>query len=503
MKKNIFALSVAAALATFAGSAAAQVAFLDDSSTAGTKFEVNHGGVGHILLAPYYTVQGSRNTLLNLVNTDTKNGKVVKIRFRGARNSDDVYDFHVFLSPGDVWRARVYRDGETTHLETKDSSCTLPETLDGTKFGTIRVFEQRESEVREGYVEVLTTANIPEKLVGTTTANPLYKATKHDSKGKVECTNSALTGATVHLSTEAAAYGVGLDYPTEGLIGQWAIVDVTTNSAVSGNTTAIRVVDGTGAAAKGNMVVAPQTDLAAPATVVAAGTTDPLLTGNKVTPLNFDFPDLSTPYLKGKTAADQANELSAALSVTRVMNEFTTGMGIDLKTDWVFSMPTRRYGVALDYAAGEAIQNPGSDFFKVTDTGSLPRVGTAPNVRLLKEGGIPTLSIDLKGHYFDNEERGLTATSVSPGTGQRLAGEVSVLTFNNPTTESVLGAEISAQRVNPRIGKESISEGWAYIDLTNAVATAASKSGYPVIGYATFTAGDKALGFTWPHRYSK
>lgn len=45
---------------------------------------VNPNGDGHILLVPYYTVQDGNVTAFNIVNTDTKNGKAVKVRFRGA-----------------------------------------------------------------------------------------------------------------------------------------------------------------------------------------------------------------------------------------------------------------------------------------------------------------------------------------------------------------------------------------------------------------------------------
>ncbi|RRD41166.1 hypothetical protein EII18_10480 [Comamonadaceae bacterium OH3737_COT-264] len=512
MKKNVFALSVATALAALAGSANAQVPFIQpDAGTVSagnvvaTEFRVNDGGIGHVLLNPYYTVQGSRNTLLNIVNTDTKNGKAVKVRFRGARNSDDVFDFYVFLSPGDVWRSRVYRKGEQTYLESNDTSCTLPslDVIKDTPFKTVRVFNGAESEVREGYVELLTAADVPP-------GSALFKTIKHDLiTGKVACSLPQLIDSTVRLTDLATARKNGLDFPTAGLIGHWAIVDVSKNTAVSGNTTALVATDAAGTYGAGSIVVAPQDATIAPLawTDVASpilGTTDPLLTQGSVQAQNFDFPDLSTPYVKyASTAArtpagHQANELSAALAANKIVNEFSTGMGVDLKTDWVFSMPTRRYGVAIDYAANAAVQNPESAFFQLVGKNS-----RAGNVRFEVENSIPHLSITLNGAYFDNNERHLQP-EVSPARIQRLAGEVNVLTFNGNPADSVLGAQIAAQRVNPVLGKESIAEGWAAVSLENSVAVANGyRSGLPVIGYASFTAGAAALGFTWPHRYSR
>ena len=96
MKKNVLALSIAAMIGGlgFAGAASAQVAV--------DTLQVNESGTGHMLLMPYYTAQNGNMTVFHVVNTDTSNGKAMKVRFRGASNSDDVLDFQVFMSPGDV-----------------------------------------------------------------------------------------------------------------------------------------------------------------------------------------------------------------------------------------------------------------------------------------------------------------------------------------------------------------------------------------------------------------
>lgn len=70
-------------------------------------FELSNGGVGHNLIVPYFTAQDGNITVLHLTNTDVKNGKAVKVRFRGAANSDHILDFQVLLSPGDVWTGAV------------------------------------------------------------------------------------------------------------------------------------------------------------------------------------------------------------------------------------------------------------------------------------------------------------------------------------------------------------------------------------------------------------
>ena len=189
MRKNILSLSIAAMIGGlgFAGAASAGVAVdLTAASTGGValsgtnaeQLQVAADGVGHMLLVPYYTVQEGNGTLLSLVNTDTVNGKAVKVRFRGAANSDDVFDFQVFLSPGDVWTANVSKDADSglAQFYTPDNTCTLPRAavLNATKFKTDRVYgaddAAKAAQTLEGYVEIFNMADIPPKLSGTTAA---------------------------------------------------------------------------------------------------------------------------------------------------------------------------------------------------------------------------------------------------------------------------------------------------------------------------------------------
>lgn len=153
MKKNVMALSIAAMIGGlgFVGTASADLlsgtgtatnaekpvntdglrvlgtASSTMSMTTATNLTLSEGGVGHMLLVPYYSAQNNNMTVLHVVNTDSVNGKAVKVRFRGAANSDDVMDFQVFMSPGDVWTAAVTAgvDG-IAQVQTADNTCTVP-----------------------------------------------------------------------------------------------------------------------------------------------------------------------------------------------------------------------------------------------------------------------------------------------------------------------------------------------------------------------------------------
>ena len=121
MKKSLVALSAAAMVAGLGFAGAAHAIVISDVAPGGANTAVaragiadaaavapvQNGGVGHIMFTPYFSTANGNTTLLSIVNTDKTYGKAVKVRFRGAANSDDILDFQVFLSPGDVWTASV------------------------------------------------------------------------------------------------------------------------------------------------------------------------------------------------------------------------------------------------------------------------------------------------------------------------------------------------------------------------------------------------------------
>ena len=135
MKKSVMAIGVAALLGM---SAAHAVQYFEpysvfngghvgDANKAANMGAVVPGGIGHVLFTPYYSTVNGNTTLISLVNTDAEMGKAVKVRFRGAANSDDVLDFTVLLSPGDVWTASIEPSlTGNARIISPDSSCVLP-----------------------------------------------------------------------------------------------------------------------------------------------------------------------------------------------------------------------------------------------------------------------------------------------------------------------------------------------------------------------------------------
>ena len=232
--------------------------------------------------------------------------------------------------------------------------------------------------------------------------------------------------------------------------------------------------------------------------MAAGNTADPLLLSGAVTPAFYDLPDLSTPFVTAPgalAAVAQANLLSAALAVKSVTNQYANDASITAKTDWVFSMPTRRYSVAMNYAKNNATPKVDGREFTALAGNYFTAANTAVSGQLI--------CVTSTGQSFwDREENTKTSGAVfSPGTVAKtqFCGETSVLSFADAGT-SVLGASVARQNVTG-----------AYVNGWSNVVTTGNGNGLPILG-ASFikltnpqaSAGmSGTYGITWPHRFTK
>lgn len=598
MKKRILSLSIAAMIGGVGLAGGASAAVFTPAGAA-TGLGLSASGSGHILLVPYFSTQNGNATLLNIVNTDTVNGKAVKVRFRGAANSDDLYDFQVLLSPGDVWAASVSQDATTgiSTLATSDTTCTLPTSVNGLfQTGRVQQFSTAAAianQTREGYIEILNMADIPKfglldqasTVNGALTvpaANPLYTAIKHVN-GVPPCSTTTAGAAAINLLTQdptayssnatpttgltqaatngasasasTTAQGLGLTYPTGGLFADWTIINVANTTTFTGQATAVAP---TGGAA--NLVFFPQVQTAIPSTgtfvsasagAVAGtaavldsvtadpvfrttavayntstvlGTTNPNATsaannGNVVVNLAsstaafianpvvaaayYDQPDLSTPYYGAVNtstvaALNQSLALTGALAKGSVTNEYLTSPVIAAATDWVFSMPTRRYHTAYAYAYAGATGNGQvyTDYTASTAATSYAYFGPK-NTSVSTANGFQICTKLTPGVLaFGREEQVVAATNpgfvVSPGTAAptatlSLCGETSVLSFG--VASSVLGATV-ANTVFPSASLPAV-DGWATFSTLGG--TGYFSTQLPILGYSAEKAVNGAV----------
>lgn len=635
MKKRILSLSIAAMIGGvgLVGGASAAV-----FSQGGTTLTNVGNAPANILLVPYFSTQGGNATLLNITNTDTVNGKAVKVRFRGAANSDDLYDFQVLLSPGDVWAASVSQDATTgiSTLSTTDVTCTLPSSVNGLfQTGRVQQFSTAASianQTREGYIEILNMADIPKfglfdqgTIVGSTltapTTNPLYTAIKHVN-GVAPCSSTTASAAAINLLTQdptaysatgtfstgaanagtisvgtgvsgttssTTAQGLGLVFPTGKLVADWTIINVANTTVLSGQATGI-------SADVGNLVFFPQTGTAIPTTNSTAVTaTNPIVSGTAstlavVTPVldavtadpifrttnlaynqgtvlanananngtaantangtiqnpasstaaslaapavaaaYYDQPDLSTPYVGVVTATGAANTLVSALnqslSVTALLakssvtNSYLTNSALAAATDWVFSMPTRRYHTAYAYSYAGATGN-GQIYTDYTNAATVANAGangsayrffSPSNTSVSSTNGLQICTKLATGVTAFGREEQVAAVSnpgfvVSPGTVAAsatlsLCGETSVLSFGKAS--ALLSATV-ANTVYPAASLPAV-DGWATFSTNAGAANVVGT--LPILGFAAQKAVNSAVsagvsgnfGLSYTHR---
>jgi len=526
MKKSTLALSIAAAIGSFGLVGAANAAM-----------SVDAGGVGHQLVFPYFSAQGANATLLSITNTDTSNAKLVKVRFRGAANSDDLFDFQLMLSPGDIWTAAVTKDAATglAKLATTDKSCTLPASVNA-NFSVGRLDPSasdadKAAGTREGYVEVITMGDVakPTTTVASTLATALFTQIKHKA-GVAPCDATILNEK---LGVAKADVTAELIAPTAGISGDWIILNQTTTAAWSGSATALRA----GAALTGPVFWPQKSGDVATA---YSFTADPLLAKGVVTTQNFDLPDMSTPYSES-TAVAQADETTKALAKATIINQYVTDDSIAAVTDLLFSQPTRRYHVAVNYTAMaedattvttelDNLSKKGTKavaIYRDTDTsnasGATANATTilaasayyAPANTAFPTTTSRTLCLNKigtpgKDNRFDREETTPASTTtdftispviVAATPTLYICGEAAVISINagGVTDPSALGATVARNDITFPV---AYTDGWLSFATPSASAPSAGVAGLPILGQAFIRAANGAVnyGFGYAHK---
>jgi hypothetical protein len=284
--------------------AIAGVAAVGVASTA-EAVNLSADGLGQVLIYPYYTVRTNAsglgyNTLMSVVNT-TGSVKAVKVRFREGKNSVEVLDFNVFLSPYDVWTATITATADGAQISTTDKSCTVPARLgQGTPepFRTTLLDPDDNSpdRTREGYFEIFEMST----EVGTTAT----KAT-HVS-GVPPC---GITEAQAQVDARLA---------TGGLFGGLIIVNPAGGGAFSQAATAL---------ANFNPNLGYQN----------AGGPSP--------DYGDAFPPISNVIQDGVLYSTNWNvgfdAVTAALLGNAVTNEYVLDTGTKSQTSWIITMPTK------------------------------------------------------------------------------------------------------------------------------------------------------------------
>lgn len=415
-KKKVLVSAVLAGMGAAAG--AAHAVYLDPN------------GQGQALIYPYYSVQGGNNTYVSVVNTDSANVKVVKVRFREGRNSREVLDFNLYLSPNDVWTGAVIPADSASatsggRLITADVSCTnpaIPST--GIDFRNYLYSGANDDGAgqgldrsREGYVE----------MIEMGTLNPAVapgNAAVHGASGAPTCTG--LTGQTV------PAVAAAILAPTGGLNGTGTLINVNNGQDSGYNANALSNL--TAAAIYfdiGNDT--PNFGNADPVSVVVSG--------NRTYLSNW----AATPL--GRFSA-----VSSTIAHLNVYNEYVLDTGTKSNTDWVLTFPTKSA--------------------YVTTAGA-----TTPFTNKFTASGACEL---MTFTFFNREERSVTPAGADfsplpPGAApSSLCWESTVVSIRNGTTHMPTGSTsgvLSSVNTTSITVTSGFQNGWANMQFTGTNAT--------------------------------
>lgn len=295
---------------------------------------------GQVLVSPFYTVQNGQETLLSIVNTTAKT-KAIKVRFLEAVNSRDVLDFNLYMSPFDVWTAKLTSDEVTggAKIITRDQSCTVPMIpADGEPFrklaydGTHPDYpldggDTSYRRLREGHFEIIEMGIADVNNLGDWdhTGNGIADST-HVNGVPESCNTfqenwTRPSGGWDSLDNDTLA-------PTGGLFGSVAIIDVQVG-----------------------------TEFSVPYTVLNRFSAEPIhyRPGTLAPDLRHANPAVSAVrdetgelFIDNWTTGIEA--VSALLMADRVFQEYSVNHAVEAETSWVVSFPTKHEHVDLDVA---------------------------------------------------------------------------------------------------------------------------------------------------------
>jgi hypothetical protein len=403
----------------------------------------NADGLGSVLHYPYYTVNNGADTYMSVVNS-TASAKVVKVRFRDAKNTRDVLDFNLFLSAFDVWTAAITKNNASggATLKTADTSCTAPAIPSGgvdfrtAAFNEIDdagdIIDNSIGRTLEGHMEIIEMATV----IGTTRTNITHVAGTPKDCGAALST--LYPGGAV-TNTDLAAIG-------GGLFGTATVINVAQGVDYSYDATATS-----------NLLCDPATGSAAGFFFHTTPTDDqPNLVGNGAQYCRTAFfaGDGKAWFATFAGANATINAASAPYMHSAVMAEWITDAAIGAGTDIVVSFPTKNGFV-----------NNGAP---LTSCG-VPNTPPFTSTGFCTKGAAQAIGISV---YNREEATTQTLLDFSPTTtsaGPALPWEVNVVTIAN---SDVLKTN-NKINFNP---PTSFSAGWVKFDFVRAgrVMTAAT-----------------------------
>lgn len=338
------------------------IACLSSTAAAQPAMHLSTSGTGQVLIYPYYTTHGGLTTVFTVANT-TSTVKALKVRMLEGVNSKPALDFNLYLSPFATFAAAIASGGgddQPARLVTQDRSCTVPAIpAGGLAFST------------SGF----TGANQDWDSSGTTPARAAQLGSPLRTRdGHIEVIEMGVLNPGSALAAAATFNFLGVPSNCALLINQWApggtwatnpVTDIQRPRGGIGGTVAL--VEAAAGLIYGYAPTAIENfylDAAAPGALHAAPSSSlPSLTSARTTATSVRvqlhaFADQEVRVEVFPAGLPRPDPVSLLLTTARVESEYSLDPALGSETEWVFTMPTRRW-----YIEGSAPQGPFTDAF--------------------------------------------------------------------------------------------------------------------------------------------
>lgn len=459
------AAAVAAVTAGYAGVTQAQA-------------ELANNSLGDAAIVPYYTVAGDFVTGVHIINTDSVNTQVVKLRLRRGSDSMDALDFNLILSPNDEWTGFIDDSSGSVVFATSDNSCTAPLRADG-RFEMPGLYADGAT---EGYIEV----------IGMASADP----TQAISLGALHTSDGVPANCQLVESNffrNATTFPVGYNPAgNKGILSSYTSAQ-SCSDAIGLASGAFGF--GSTCASTGTAVLLNEyfeTDNVLKVSFFHRDATSGLEFGNSAVHLQdfsdnammsnqevivlgaFDgygylFPDLNggSPI---DTPRDRFTSVRGALGASAIINDWSVAAARNVSTDWVVTLPGQ-YTMLDLVTYTESLFDEDIDCLTKEQADANPALAPLNFQYYCDERDLPVnlfISVyDREEQTFSNPDSGLVispAVTNQPGQDS-LENEVNVIQWTDGSIEPVLPSEYAKQYDVTALGAES---GWASLGVSSA-----------------------------------
>ena len=469
MNKNLISLAVAASVA---GSAAVQAAQY-----------VSPDKTGEVLLFPFYNADNGNATNMHIVNTTDK-VKAVKLRFLEYKNSDEVLDFNLYLSPKDHFAFGVIGDpnGTGAAVITSDNSCTVPalgspngafpgtitENADGSKTRTQPFVNYQYANSKDidssiertltGHVEVIEMGTVSN--AGDAKSGKAYAAYATHGATGVPASCAGLDKAWASGGWAANA-SEGIGEPEGGLYGLSYHINVESAAAFGFEPTAID-------------------DWSLLAQHTNPGSLDPSIVDGVPTAAFFHGQGGDQHVQITMPSGVQAT--SAILTTASLSNDVMVNGAIGGMTDWVVTFPTKRAHV--DKATKAAVIPPFTDNWRGNTGGTSPKEDPACEPVTIGQWD--------REEAFTAAENGFSPSPAAVVTS--ICNETAVIAMGTGTDSAL---SVTTGKTNLGF---PYSEGWQKFTFSNAgqtttIANGVTAKGLPAVGFGAYKVNNGAMSY--------